>query len=683
MKTLVLIGDQWYRRDGFNLTPIDTPEKLPAEGTYIDGSALAAELDGLDFDAVTARTEELSAAYQDALDAQTKGEKGTATERLTAARQAQEPAIVAHFLRTQRKAALDDLGQLPEIDGKTPANPTDPAKNPEAKPAEAKPAEGTPAEGTPAGDGDAGGDEPIVVPDDLSGLPAGELATIAAAARIIVRERGGDPAAALAALMPGQAPKGGTVAASAPAAELRAAANLNVNAGAAMSDEELADCMQRFARSARGGRGAASQTLGHYLVFGGEPNMVAGAVKRGEQVAAGGELDIARGNWRKLPVDKRPRTVADANMVAGAGKNVAAAPARCGPADVRREIPDCGDMSSPLLDLLQTYPAPHCELEYYLDIPLAAVADGITVWDTAARTAFQDARDAWLAAVAADETGANLAAAFATMQAAQKGVATAGCAPTATVTMLPISAQLEYPTDLEYCSPQSIQAYRRALNRLFLRERTSNFLAVLETFTRTITVDASAAPFVNNDTVPVQVGASAVVDMVVSHLKPQGVMAERVTAGNYAVILPYGLQMGLELDGRLAEGMAAISSLFGGARVITTLDTATGTALPFSALPAVGSTTDFPDIMLPTDWDMHLVDLDDMFEISRPDIEVGAQITPETIKGNMVFGGFMESTAGYGKDGCHPAWTISLSNLLYNGVRPDRMQPGQFAGFAP
>lgn len=665
---LIKIGAEWFTLEGVNLVAANDPEVAPEEGTFLDATELAAEFDGLTFDPETSsgplfdKTNELLAEYETARLAARKG----GVEELAAAKAAQAPAVVANHLRSQRVAEIAALSD-PALMA-TPANPSVEEEAPEAPVADAPAEKKTKVK--PSSDDDFDISD-IEIPADLSTLDVSDLQVLTAAAKIIGKATGKSSVEAFSSLMPGASPitAGGKSAARKPSAELYASANKNsVTAGASINDEQSADEIQRWARAAKSGRGPTSMTVGNYMMYGDAPAMVAGGATKGEKVEAGGLLDINRAGFHGLSLEDRQ----------GAKAVTAAAPARCGPSDVRREIPDTGDMSSPLLDALQTYPAPHCELEYYRDISIAAVADGINVWDAAARADFQSARDAWLASVAAGDAPSTQAAAFATMKATEKACATAGCAPTDTVTMLSIAACLEYPTDLEYCSPQSIRAYRRALARLFLRERTANMLAVLETYTATVTVDASIAPFVNTEAAPVQIGASSVADMVISTLKPQGVMAERVTAGNYSVIIPYGLQLALELDGRLAEGERAISSIFGGANVITTLDTATGTALPFGAVPAMGSTNAFSTLRLPSDWDIHLVDLDDFFEISRPDIEVGAQITPETIKGNMVFGGFMESTAGYGKDGTHPAWTIAMSNLVYNGVRVDRMAPVGF-----
>lgn len=650
---LIRIGEVWYRKDGLTLVAVDAPETVPAEGAFIDGDKLAAELDGLTAEELDTKVTELVGAYADARQAAISG--GTA--ELEAAKAAQVPAMIAGLIKTQRVSALAELDDLaPEGAAGTPPNAPAVPKEPAAPAAPAAtptdPPAGDPA---PAADPD---DEPVVVPDDLSGLPEGDLATVAAAARILARTRGTDPAAALTKFLPGGAPAARTASAPVPVAPFVAAAGrVSVSAGAAMGDDLIAEEFRRYARGARNGRAASSEVIGSFLMYGDQPALVASAAPEGEKKST-------------LSGDFHQRR-------AGARGVIAAAPDRCGPNDVRREIPDCGDLSSPLLGALQSYPAPHCKLEYYQDISIASVADGITTWDEAARDAYQDALDLWRATPDDPQL-------FADLKAAEKTCAIAGCATSATVTMLPIAACLEYPSDLEYCSPESIRAYRRALNRLFLRERTSNMLAVIETLSIGVTVDAAAAPFISalpifdgtdiTNTLDVQVGAMSVLDIVLSTLKPHGVMAERVTEGNYTAILPYGLQLALELDGRLAEGVSAIRDALG-VNVITTLDTATGTALPFGALPAVGSSNAFSTLRLPSDWDIILADLDDFFEISRPDIELGAQMTPESARGNMVFGGFMESFAGYGKDGCHPSWSISLSNLVYNGVRVDRMSP--------
>lgn len=635
---LIKIGDTWYRKDGLALVAVDAPNPAPAAGEYVEGDTLAAELDALDAAALDSKVTELVGAYADARKAAIEG--GTA--ELETAKAAQLPAMIAGLIRTQRVAAL---AELEELENATPPNPS------------ATPPAPAPAPAPAAGDPDPELEE-LEVPDDLSGLPEADLATVAAAAKILAARKGADPAGALARFLPGAAPAGrpGLVVPSAPF--VAAAGRASVAAGGAMGDDLIAEEFRRYARSARNNRAGSSEVIGSFLMYGEQPTLVASATADGKQV----EKAMLTGDFH--------------SRRAGSRGVVAAGEDRCGPNDVRREIPDCGDVSSPLLNALESYPAPHCKLEYYRDITLASVADGITVWDETARDAYQDALTAWKA----DPSDPQL---FADLKAAEKTCAMAGCAVSATVTMLPIAACLEYPNDLEYCSPESIRAYRRALNRLFIRERTSNMLAVMESLSIGVTVNAAAAPFISQTpvyaatTVDVRAGALSVLDIVLSSLKPRGVMAERVTEGNYSVIIPYGLQLALELDDRLAQGKAMIAEALG-VNVITTLDTATGTALPFGALPAVGSTNAFSTLRLPDDWDLILCDLDDFFEISRPDIELGAQMTPDSARGNMVFGGFMESFAGYGKDGCHPSWVISLTNLAYNGARPGKFTPVAF-----
>lgn len=657
MKKLYKLGDAWFVLEGWKLTPVDAPAEPPAEGTFVDGDALVTEVGGLKtLEDVAAKTNDLVADYNTL-----RTEAGADPSKLEAARSAKELAAIATHLHADRAAALAELGEAPEA--ATPPNKAaddggegdkdGDSKEGDADGGDAGDADGD-GEGGDAGDGDG---ETVEVPDDVSSI-AGDLVAVSAAAAAL---RGGDdPAAVLANLLPGAAPK---PAGEAPGeqAVMTASAGLGYEIGQEMSLQDIAAAHRRWAGGVSKGRsGASSTTIGTFHLFGPEPQLAVSASavdnSSNRKVEAG---QLAEFHERR----------------AGSRAIVAAAPERCGPPDVRREIKYAGDDTSPLLGMLESYPAPHCELEYYRDITLSDVADGVGIWDTAARDAYQNALDAWRA----DPTAANLAA----LKAAEKQCAIAGCPPTDTVDMLPIYACLEYPTDLEYCSPEAIRAYMRTLNRAWIRERSSNFLAVLATKSARITVDASAAPFVNTNefdfdgsTAAVQLGATAVIDYVMSTIMGMGVMAERITSANYTAVMPYGLQRLLEFDNRLAEGVSALSDALGGIRVVTTLDTATGTALPWSSVPTQdGSAVDFTTILPPTDWDLAVFDPDDWFAISRPDIELGAQITPETIKGNMVFGGFMESHEGYGKDGAHPSWTIGLSNLVYNGARPGKMRP--------
>lgn len=646
---LFKIGDQWYRLEGMQLSKVEAPENEPAEGEFFDGSKLVKEFDEIGtLEAVAKKANELIEDYN-----RLRTEAASNPGKLPQAREAQELAAVATLLHGERKAALGELAEAATL-------PNEPAPDAE--------------EDDNDGDAEAddGGEETtteettteetveveVEVPDDASQLTGELLANVAAA----MTTAGADPAQVLSALTPGRRNGQAPTAPEAPAAVVVAGAHTGIP-GKAMSFDDIANAHQNWARGVKRGRTPASMTIGTIQQFGETPAMIASS----ETVdAAGGKLDAG------AAADFHARR-------AGSRGITAAAPDRCGPTDVRREIKYAGDDSSPLLGILESYPSPHCELEYYRDITLADVATGVGVWDSTARTAYQDALDAWRASM----TATNLAA----LKAAEKLCVIAGCPPTDTVDMLPIYACLEYPTDLEYCSPQAIRAYWRALNRAYVRERSSNFLAVLATKSARITVDASDAFFTSavpiydgtniTNTIVAQLGATAVIDYVMSSMLGLGVMQERITDGNYTAVIPYGLQKLLELDGRLAEAQQTIAQALGVSRVITSMDVATGSSIPWSAAPDQdGTTEDFiTSYKPPTDWDIAVFDPDDWFAISRPDIEVGAQITPETIRGNMAFGGFMESFEGYGKDGAHPSYTIALSNLVYNGARPARINP--------
>lgn len=641
---LFKINGQWYKADGFNLVKVDAPTDENVE--FFDGDAVAGELDG--HDDPGGRNTELVKAYKDALEIARK--PGATAEQKTAARAAFNAAVVSNHVVAETAAIMESLPDAPEA--ATP--PNKPAEKPDEKPDENADDDDGDDDETPPGDGDGGDD--VQVPDDLSGLPEADALVVSAAAAIL-RRRGSNPAESFANLMPGRSPSGGGRTAVAEQAVFTAGAGHGFEVGAKLDDGDIADAFRRYGQGMLGGRVANSVTVGNWQIFGAEPNLAVSA----DAAKSAGRAPVKAG------ADFHERRAHKLSSVQ------AAAPDRCGPSDVRREINYAGDTSSPLLNLIDQYPAPHCKLEVYKDLTLAQVADGITIWTEAARTDYQDALDTW-------RTTPN-ATNYAALKAAEKVCTIAGCLPIETVTMLPIAACLIYPNDLEYCSPESIRAWMRTLERAWLRERAANFLSVIATKSARVTVDASAAPFVNTETNPIQLGALAVADYVITSLLQMGVMAERVTEGNYVAAMPFGLERMLRLDARLSpdtvdEVADQMSAALGGIRVVTSLDTATGVGLPWATVPTQdGSAVAFSTILPPTDWEMALFDPDDFFAISRPNIELGAQMTPETVPGNMVFGGFMESFEGYGKDGAHPSWTIAFSNFKYNGARADRISP--------
>lgn len=192
-------------------------------------------------------------------------------------------------------------------------------------------------------------------------------------------------------------------------------------------------------------------------------------------------------------------------------------------------------------------------------------------------------------------------------------------------------------------------------------------------------MDAAASPFVHNG---VQLDAACVVDRVLCELLPQGTMAERLTGGNYTAIIPDGMAKALNLGNRQAchAFESEFKSITGVARVVTSLDVAATAedlcpAGPYPEIPKKGSTVTFDDVRLPKNWNVQFVDTDDFFQLSRPDITVGAEITHDSVKGNYVAHEFQETFVGYGKDGCHPSWNLNFMNLCYNGVRVGCVEP--------
>ena len=647
---LIRLGGLWYSIEGFNLVLVDTPETEPAEGTFIDGDALSADLNGLD-DITEVRTA-VAATISEYEQART--EAGTSREALNALRsQVPTVAVANHILLAAEADAAATGGELPTVEGAEPAaagEGGDEGGDPPPAP-----------EGSAEGDGEGNeGGEPA------AGEPTPEM--VAAAAQL---------------LNTGMLGQNGNVGApGAPAASPRRREIAHVIAASAasgsepMSDASLGEAMTRAASqlASSGGR----QNLGRYEAFGAQPDL---AVQ-----ASAGEGGIHQPSpifRRARQILRMPEVERMAVQAAAIQADASADAVACTIADQRRDIADCGDMSNGLLGLFEVFPSPHCVVEYYVnDASLADVADGITVWDESRANAYAAARLAYLTALRAEPTDpAAISAAHATLKAAEKQCAEPKCIDRAKVTWTPIVACMAWPEALEYCSPETVRLFRRTMQRAFVREQNAAMLAYLASTAINVTVNAAEAPFTNSN--GEQLDAALVIDHVITVTRSLGVVAERQTEGNYTAILPWGLSRLLQMSERKAEQFRDLSDALG-VNTLAAIDFAAGIGSPWPALPAVGSTVDFAaDIGTPSDWEIIVIDPDDYFIVQRPDIEVAAQMTPDSALGNYVFGGLQETFQGYGKDGCHPTWRFDFSNLCFNGARVAGISPAGLCESAP
>lgn len=359
--------------------------------------------------------------------------------------------------------------------------------------------------------------------------------------------------------------------------------------------------------------------------------------------------------------------------------------------DVRREIPDIGLDVDPLGGLLQTYPSPHCNLEYYQALSLADIDAGVTIWDNARKTAFCTARDAWYASLRA---GTPDMAQYQAMKAAEKDCAIPSCVPKDNTVPEAVSVCLKYPLEMEHCNPELIVRYREALMRMFTIRKNQRRLEMMDPFHIPVAVDAAAAPFINPAGIPMD-GMHVVMEVLMNLMK-RGQMAEYATAGNYALITNWGMVDYLE-SSRYKSVKAEIESFSQaiGMPVIevptevptdqttANVQAAIGQPWGFGALPQTTKQGAAAPVAYgsaglphwPRDWTVRMVDLDDFFEVSRPTVTLGAQVTPDDAVQNMVFGMFQEEFFGIGKDGIHPSWKIDFASLCNNGARIDGIAP--------
>lgn len=647
---LIKLGGQWYRLEGFSLVAAETPETEPADGEFIDGDALAGDLDSLDIEPARERVAEIRSEFETA---RAKAQETGNREQLDAATgQIAGLAIASHIL-LGRESDLAALGaDLPEGLPETNAGAEGEGNTPETPETPVAPGEPIAEGAAPEGGTPEGGD-PAVTPEAVT-----PEAVLAAAA--LMANAGGINADALsnasASNVTNQTP-----APRRQVATIRAAAAAPGSEG--ITDEQIGQHLGEASRNLAGGT-AGRIPIARIESFGPQVETVTAGAAQGGVASMSPIFNRARQIMRMGETERAEVIQAAASLDTTA----------CTIADQRREIDDCGDLSRGPLDIFETYPAPHCVLEYYVnDTSIADVANGITTWDTVKADAYAAARATYLAAIAADPAVPDdITAAFAALKAAEKQCAAPKCIDRQRVTWTPIVACSEWPESLEYCSPETVRLFRRTLQRAFIREQVKATIAYLASTAITVDVDATAAPFANVD--GEQLDAAHVIDHVISVLMPQGVTAERVTEGNYVAILPYGLSMLLDMSSRKAEQTRQIAEILG-VRRIETIDLGTGVDTAYPTLPAAGSVNDFANLREPKDWEILVLDPDDYFMVQRPDIEIGAQMTPESARGNYVFGGFQETFQGYGKDGCHPTWHIRFSGLCFNGAHVAAISP--------
>lgn len=643
---LIKLGGRWYRLEGFSLVAAEAPETEPAEGEFIDGDALAGDLDSLDIDPARERVAEIRTEFETArAAAQASGNR----EQLNAATSQIPGLAIASHILLGRESDLAALGaELPEGLPET-SNSAEGPEGEEGNEGEDEENE----EGNEGGEGTEGGEAAAA-----AGTPTPEAVMAAAA---LMAAAGGINADAVAAGSQSNV-AGRASTRRREVATIRAAAAAPGSGG--ITDEQIGQHLGEASRNLAGGT-SGRVPIARIESFGTQVNTVTAGATQGSVASMAPEFTRARQIMRMGDTERAEVIQAAASLDTTA----------CSIADQRRDIADCSDMSRGPLDLFETYPSPHCVLEYYVnDTSIADVANGITTWDTAKADAYAAARATYLEAIAAEKPdAAAISEAFALMKATEKQCAAPKCIDRQKVTWTPIVACSEWPESLEYCSPETVRLFRRTLQRAFIREQVKAMLAYLCSTAICVEVDAAAAPFVNAD--GEQLDAAHVIDHVISVLMPLGITAERVTQGNYIAILPYGLSMLLEMSSRKAEQVRQLTEILGVQR-IETIDLGTCVNATYPALPAAGGEcVAFADLREPKDWEILVLDPDDYFMVQRPDIEIGAQMTPESSKGNYVFGGFQETFQGYGKDGCHPTWHIKFTNLCFNGAHVAAISP--------
>lgn len=336
----------------------------------------------------------------------------------------------------------------------------------------------------------------------------------------------------------------------------------------------------------------------------------------------------------------------------------------CETPDIRREIPDCGDLAEPVRALFGQFPSDNMTIEYHTEEPLSNVATGVGTWTPSDRTAYD-------LAVTNGDADAILAA--------QKVCYLVDCNAATLATALPVYACVEHTLETQYSHPQVIASVENRVRRRLARVKEQVLLDFVRAEAFHFDVDASLFG--------IGLGGVTSILEAVKSVMGSVVVEERIEEGNYTAIVPWGFPGLFDLDGATAcnKGMVDLTD-FGVTGITETKDNFTGAADPFPSLvsdlypdwdPASRGPSNSENLVpFPADnWWIGLVDPSSWFYFSPFEFTLGATREDGHVKGNKTRSLFIEGAHGLARNGCQPAIWLNFSNVCAAGVRAACAEP--------
>ncbi len=395
----------------------------------------------------------------------------------------------------------------------------------------------------------------------------------------------------------------------------------------------------------------------------------------------------------------------------------------CDETETRRRLPDCDNNEQSLIRRIETYTATHCELDYWRDISLDDVKNGVTLWSKERNQQMCDALETLQTLLSADPIDptaiANQKAIVASLE---KKAVTVGCIPKAPpVSPIGIAVAHNFSIEREACLPEAIRLYKRKLGLAMERSLNSFWLAMVSYFSRPYNIDLADAstPFATSQG---QFDSLFALQRIVKAAKSLNLAKERRDMGNHIVVMHESLLNEIACGDRQscdktllalndyfdfpvvsipdweaprdpATGMIDASQICAPGPLATLgangqepnlplsqamLDEAGG---PFTAAQPAGwekatvGTVANAGLKPPTNHRIYIYDENDFFVVGRGDVSTQARITPESALRNWFSTEMMETFVGVGKDGCRDSFYIDVFNTCFNGVRSACMLP--------
>lgn len=319
----------------------------------------------------------------------------------------------------------------------------------------------------------------------------------------------------------------------------------------------------------------------------------------------------------------------------------------CGPPDILRDVPECGNTERYVSGWFRNVQSTHGSIQFYRSFSLADVSAGVVTWDQANQTAIVDGTEAtW------------------------KPCAQIACLPTVTIGVEAVTQCMCMPTFQTMTSPEAVASALYAIRAATARTADGQLLKFYDLLASKYTYDATAQN---------PLGATIDIYDLLGRLLGMSAAANRqLDLSGYTLAVESGFIAHLMLDNTMAcnprLAQEAAETLFAGlgiGNIAVTPDwSLTDGAGPWSALlplnPAASAAIAVP--ARPTTWKIRLFDGSD-FAFLNPQGETFGVVPDFQNKRKNRMCWFGELYQGLGKLGCKPAFTVQVTNLVANGKR--------------